>query len=54
LQLPNFTVSFGIASSDEAEHFHEVVLSADEALLNAKGVVETEMLSPPIWGADSA
>jgi diguanylate cyclase (GGDEF)-like protein len=35
-QLPNFTVSFGIASSDQAGEFEQVVSLADEALLAAK------------------
>jgi diguanylate cyclase (GGDEF)-like protein len=33
---PTFTVSFGLASSDQAAEFHEVVALADEALLQAK------------------
>ena len=33
---PNFTVSFGVASSDQAPDFHGVVTLADEALLQAK------------------
>jgi PleD family two-component response regulator len=32
-QLPNFTVSFGVASSDLADQFQQVVALADEALL---------------------
>jgi len=35
-QLPNFTVSFGIASSDLAGQFEQVVALADGALLAAK------------------
>jgi diguanylate cyclase (GGDEF)-like protein len=35
-QLPNFTVSFGVASSDQAGQFQQVVALADEALLAAK------------------
>ena len=35
-QLPNFTVSFGLASSDQVDEFQEVVSLADEALLAAK------------------
>jgi diguanylate cyclase (GGDEF)-like protein len=35
-QLPNFTVSFGVASSDQATEFQELVSLADEALLAAK------------------
>ena len=34
--LPRFTVSFGVASSDQASTFDEVVALADAALLNAK------------------
>jgi diguanylate cyclase (GGDEF)-like protein len=33
---PSFTVSFGVASSDQAAEFHQVVALADEALLRAK------------------
>ena len=36
-QLPVFTVSFGVASSDQAPDFKEVVDLADQALLRAKG-----------------
>lgn len=36
-QLPVFTVSFGIASSDQAPDFQEIVDLADQALLRAKG-----------------
>jgi diguanylate cyclase (GGDEF)-like protein len=36
-QLPVFTVSFGLASSDQAADFQEVVDLADQALLRAKG-----------------
>jgi diguanylate cyclase (GGDEF)-like protein len=35
-QLPSFTVSFGLATSDQAIDFHDVVALADEALLGAK------------------
>lgn len=35
-RLPNFTVSFGVASSDQAADFEQVVALADEALLRAK------------------
>jgi diguanylate cyclase (GGDEF)-like protein len=35
-QLPNFTVSFGLASSDQEDEFQRVVALADEALLAAK------------------
>jgi len=34
--LPNFTVSFGLASSDQEDEFQQVVSMADEALLAAK------------------
>ncbi len=34
--LPEFTVSFGLASSDQAADFQQVVSLADEALLSAK------------------
>ena len=34
--LPPFTVSFGVASSDQAGTFDEVVALADAALLSAK------------------
>jgi len=33
---PTFTVSFGVASSDQAQDFHSVVTLADRALLEAK------------------
>jgi diguanylate cyclase (GGDEF)-like protein len=36
-QLPVFTVSFGIASSDQGSEFQEIVDLADQALLRAKG-----------------
>jgi len=35
-RLPNFTVSFGIAASDQGDSFERVVGLADEALLRAK------------------
>ncbi len=35
--LPRFTVSFGVASSDQAGGFEQVVALADAALLQAKG-----------------
>jgi diguanylate cyclase (GGDEF)-like protein len=35
-QLPPFTISFGLASSDQAEDFDQVVALADVALLSAK------------------
>ena len=35
-QLPRFTVSFGLASSDQAADFDQVVALADTALLSAK------------------
>jgi diguanylate cyclase (GGDEF)-like protein len=34
--VPSFTVSVGVASSDQAEHFDDVVDLADRALLEAK------------------
>ena len=34
--IPSFTVSFGVASSDQAEDFERVVALADDALLQAK------------------
>jgi diguanylate cyclase (GGDEF)-like protein len=34
--LPSFTVSFGVASSDQAADFEDVVALADDALLQAK------------------
>jgi diguanylate cyclase (GGDEF)-like protein len=36
-KLPGFTVSFGVATSDQAPTFHDVVDMADQALLRAKG-----------------
>ena len=36
-ELPAFTISFGLASSDQAGSFDEVVALADAALLSAKG-----------------
>jgi len=36
-QLPVFTVSFGVASSDQGSEFQEIVDLADQALLRAKG-----------------
>ena len=35
-RLPNFTVSFGVASSDDAASFDRTVAHADAALLQAK------------------
>jgi diguanylate cyclase (GGDEF)-like protein len=34
--LPAFTVSFGVASSEQADEFQELVMLADNALLRAK------------------
>jgi diguanylate cyclase (GGDEF)-like protein len=57
-QLPNFTVSFGLASSDQENEFKQVVSLADEALLSAKGrgrdqiVVAAPVLHQPAVGAD--
>jgi diguanylate cyclase (GGDEF)-like protein len=51
-QLPDFTVSLGLASSDQADEFQQVVALADEALLAAKAggrdriVVATAPASP--------
>jgi diguanylate cyclase (GGDEF)-like protein len=42
--LPNFTVSFGLASSDQAADFHQVVALADEALLQAKAGGRNEIV----------
>jgi hypothetical protein len=36
-ELPAFTISFGLASSEQAGSFDEVVALADAALLAAKG-----------------
>ena len=36
-RLPSFTMSFGVASSDQAGDFEQVVALADGALLRAKG-----------------
>jgi diguanylate cyclase (GGDEF)-like protein len=36
-KLPGFTVSFGVATSDQAPAFHDVIDLADQALLRAKG-----------------
>ncbi len=36
-KLPGFTVSFGVATSDQAPTFHDVIDLADQALLRAKG-----------------
>ena len=53
-QLPNFTVSFGIASSDQDGEFLQVVSLADEALLAAKAggrdriVVSTSVSHGPV------
>ncbi len=35
-ELPHLTVSFGLATSDQAEDFDQVVALADAALLSAK------------------
>ena len=55
-QLPNFTVSFGIASSHQAGEFEQVVALADEALLAAKTggrdqIVVASGAEPPVVGA---
>jgi diguanylate cyclase (GGDEF)-like protein len=41
---PIFTVSFGLASSDQAAEFHQVVTLADEALLLAKSGGRNEIV----------
>jgi diguanylate cyclase (GGDEF)-like protein len=41
---PSFTVSFGLASSDQATEFHQVVSLADEALLEAKSGGRNEIV----------
>jgi diguanylate cyclase (GGDEF)-like protein len=41
---PNFTVSFGVASSDQAPDFAQVVALADEALLRAKSGGRNEIV----------
>jgi diguanylate cyclase (GGDEF)-like protein len=41
---PTFTVSFGLASSDQAADFHQVVALADEALLQAKSRGRNEIV----------
>jgi diguanylate cyclase (GGDEF)-like protein len=49
---PSFTVSFGLASSDQAPDFHQVVALADEALLQAKAGGRNEIVvarsDPPV------
>jgi diguanylate cyclase (GGDEF)-like protein len=55
-QLPRFTVSFGLASSDQAGDFDQVVALADAALLSAKAggrdqiVVSTGLDRPAVRG----
>jgi diguanylate cyclase (GGDEF)-like protein len=41
---PNFTVSFGVASSEQASDFHAVVTLADEALLLAKSAGRNKII----------
>jgi diguanylate cyclase (GGDEF)-like protein len=41
---PSFTVSFGLASSEQAPEFHQVVALADEALLRAKAGGRNEIV----------
>jgi diguanylate cyclase (GGDEF)-like protein len=58
-QLPNFTVSFGIASSDQAGEFEQVVSLADEALLAAKAggrdqIVVATGAEPSVVGTTTA
>jgi diguanylate cyclase (GGDEF)-like protein len=43
-RLPPFTVSFGVASSGQAESFERVVALADEALLRAKALGRDRVL----------
>ena len=45
-RLPSFTMSFGVASSDQAGDFEQVVALADGALLRAKGAGRDESSSP--------
>jgi diguanylate cyclase (GGDEF)-like protein len=57
--LPNFTVSFGIASSDQAGEFEQVVSLADEALLAAKAggrdqIVVATGAEQPVVGTTAA
>ena len=55
-QLPHFTVSFGVASSDQEDEFQQLVILADEALLAAKGggrdrIVVAKPVRPPVAGS---
>jgi hypothetical protein len=46
-ELPTFTVSFGLASSDQAPTFDEVVSLADAALLGAKAAGRDQIVVSP-------
>jgi diguanylate cyclase (GGDEF)-like protein len=56
---PVFTVSFGLATSEQADEFHKVVTLADEALLQAKSggrdqiIVASESRSDPVASTPS-
>ena len=56
---PVFTVSFGLATSEQADEFHKVVTLADEALLQAKSggrdqiIVASESRSDPVVSTPS-
>src|SRR6202034_2953826 len=47
-RVPSFTVSFGLASSDQAPDFDAVVGLADEALLQAKGAGRDQGSNDPL------
>jgi hypothetical protein len=49
---PNFTVSFGVASSEQASGFHAVVTLADEALLLAKSAGRNKIIVAGRIGSD--
>jgi diguanylate cyclase (GGDEF)-like protein len=60
-QVPTFTVSFGLASSDQATDFLELVDLADQALLTAKAGGRDQVVlstgtpsSDPVFAADEA
>ena len=46
-ELPAFTISFGLASSDQAETFDQVVALADRALLSAKAGGRDQIVVSP-------
>jgi hypothetical protein len=48
---PNFTVSFGVASSEQASDFHAVVTLADEALLLTKSAGRNKIIVAGQLGA---